>query len=187
MTVVIVPLVALKADMVRRCEEAGLDFAVWNRTQDRMGYIGTPLMFVSIEQAVRSLFRAFLGQLDATEGLDRVVFDEAHLVLTASHYRPKMALVRQLRQLFCQVVFLTATLPPTMQAQFEARMLLKAPRVVRSPTFRVDIVSRILQPQNRDLMDYIANAVQHIVQGYRSTNDDEARLIVYTRTRQEAD
>lgn len=126
MTIVVVPLAAPKADMVRRCEEAGISFAVWDRSQDSKQYTGTPLLFVSVEQAVRRRFRTFMMQLDAIEGLDRVVFDEAHLVLTASSYRPKMALVQQLRQLHCQVVFLTATLPPTMQAPIRVATVVEA-------------------------------------------------------------
>lgn len=185
MTVVIVPLVALKADMVRRCAEAGLSYAVWDGSNETHDFMGTALLFVSVESAVRRRFRAFLGQVDAAEGLDRVVFDEAHLILTASSYRPKMALVRELRQLFCQVVFLTATLPPTMQAQFEARMLLQQPRVIRSRCFRDDIVLRLRHSRNPDLLTYAAQTVQSLLHFYR--DDSAARLIVYTVTRHEAD
>lgn len=87
---------------------------------------------MSVDQAIRSCFRAFLGQLNATKGLDRVVFDKAHLILTASYYRPKMVLVRQLRSLFHQVIFLTTKLPLVIQLQFKVHVLLHNPRVVRS-------------------------------------------------------
>jgi superfamily II DNA helicase RecQ len=103
--VVVIPLVALKTDLVRRCREAGINYSVWAQHTDPQKYVGSPLLFVSVEQAVRQPFRRFLGQLDASEGLDRVVFDEAHLILTARQYRPKMALVRHLRNYRCQVVF----------------------------------------------------------------------------------
>jgi hypothetical protein len=44
--------------------------------------------------------------------LDRVVIDKAHLILTTTDYRPKLAAVNWLTVLTCQIVYLTATLPP---------------------------------------------------------------------------
>lgn len=67
-----------------------------------------------METAVGTLFHIFLARLDAAQRLDRVILDEAHLVLTSSHYRLKMGLIRQLRNLRAQFVFLTGTLPPSM-------------------------------------------------------------------------
>lgn len=98
-TVVVVPLIALKQDLVRRCRDASIEYSVWEAHGNSERYTGTPLLFVSAEQAVREPFRRFLSQLDANRQLDRVVFDECHLILTASEYRPKMALLRYLRDL----------------------------------------------------------------------------------------
>lgn len=185
MTVVIVPLVALKADMVRRCRDAGLSYAVWQRTTDATQFWGTPLLFVSVEQAVRRPFRAFLGQQDANEALDRVVIDEAHLVLTAQSYRPKMALIRHLRQLHCPIVCLTATLPPLMQPQFDQRMFLQQPRVIRARTFRSDITYRLRPSREADLIRSVVTMVRGLL--LRHQDDPTARLLVYTMTRATAD
>ena len=100
-TVVILPLVVLKQDMFRRCAELGLRFVVWDRQGDLAQYSSCPLIFVSAEAAVLSPFRTFVTGLDAREGLDRVVFDESYLVLTASDYRPKLKLIKALRTLRC--------------------------------------------------------------------------------------
>jgi superfamily II DNA helicase RecQ len=80
-TVVILPLVALKQDMVRRCWDADIQFSVWSGYGDPQRFTGTPLLFVSAEQAVRQPFRQFLSQLDADRQLDRIVFDECHLFI----------------------------------------------------------------------------------------------------------
>ena len=98
-TVVILPLVVLKQDMFRRCTELGLQFGIWDRHGDRTRYDGYLLIFMSVETAVSSCFRSFLTGLDAHEGLNRVVFNESHLVITASNYRPKLKLVKSLRAL----------------------------------------------------------------------------------------
>lgn len=185
MTVVVVPLVALKGDMQRRCEEAELEYAVWDSANTKVDYSGIPLVFVSVEQAIGVEFRAFLGQLDARRSLDRIVFDEAHLVLTASTYRPRMHLVQQLRAVYCQMVFLTATLPPMMQTQFEHKMLLATPHVIRSQTTRSDIRYCVFRNPKREFAAEFVKGVQAMLTD--QTDDDSARNIVYTRTRDEAD
>lgn len=81
---------------------------------DKQRIIGCPLVFMAVETAVGTLFHIFLARLDAAQRLDRVILDEAHLVLKSSHYRLKMGLIRQLRNLQAQFVFLTGTLSPSM-------------------------------------------------------------------------
>ena len=188
MTVVVVPLVVLKSDLIRRCQDANISFSVWDRQSDSdsQRHHGSPLLFVAVEQAVRQPFRRFLGQMDASEALDRVVFDEAHLILTARRYRPKMRLVKYLRSLRCQVVLLTATLPPLMQQQFQRCMLLAAPTYIRSLTFRRDVVYKChVSSRNRNFLAYMTQRVQGLVD--RLQNDANARVIVYTQIRTDAD
>lgn len=184
-TVVVVPLVALKQDLVRRCWDAGIEYSVWDAHGSSERFTGTPLIFVSAEQAVRDPFHRFLGSLEANQQLDRVVFDECHLILTASKYRPKMALLRHLRQFRCQVVFLSATLPPVLTSQFQSRMLLDQPRVIRDVTFRSDLFYDFhRQSKKGDFQDYAVHGITHQVQSL--AHDDQARIIVYVTTRDEA-
>lgn len=148
--------------------------------------MGCSLLFVAVKEAVSRRFRTFLGQLDASESLDRLVFDESHLILTASRYRPKMALVKELREYRCQVVFLTATLPPLMQAQFERRLLLAQPCTIRSCTFRSDLyyhVQRSSRPG--DFLQYITQGIRTALQHLEG--EDAVRVIVYIQSRGEAD
>ncbi|ERF71905.1 hypothetical protein EPUS_09389 [Endocarpon pusillum Z07020] len=185
-TVVVVPLVALKTDIVRRCLELNIAYSIWNRHANPQQYVGCSLLFVAIEEAVSRRFRTFLGQLDASESLDRLVFDKSHLILTASRYRPKMALVKELREYRCQVVFLTATLPPLMQAQFERRLLLAQPRTIRSCTFRSDLyyhVQRSSRPG--DFLEYMTRGIRTALQHLEE--EAAARVIVYAQSRGEAD
>ena len=184
-TVVVVPLVALKSDLVRRCWDAGVQYSVWDAHGHSDRYVGAPLLFVSAEQAVREPFRRFVGQLDANRQLDRVVFDECHLILTASEYRPKLALLRYLRAFRCQVVFLSATLPPVLMAAFQSRMLLDQPRVVREVTFRSDLYYDFhRQSQAGNFEDYMVKRITRIQQ--EQADDGEARMIVYVPTKEEA-
>jgi superfamily II DNA helicase RecQ len=81
-------LVALRQDLVRRCAELGIQFAVWDETAmtDEQRIIGCPLVFVAVETAVGTFFHTFLARLDAAQRLDRVILDEAHLVTVARTY-----------------------------------------------------------------------------------------------------
>ncbi|KAK5188946.1 hypothetical protein LTR47_011582 [Exophiala xenobiotica] len=182
-TVVVVPLVALKQDLVPRCWNAGIEYSVWEAHGDRERYTGVQLLFVTAEQAVRSVFREFLGRLDANRQLDRVVFDEAHLILTASEYRPKMALLRFLRDLRCQAVFLSATLPPILMEQFQQRMFLEQPQVIRDVTFRRDI--HYIIRQQVDTGDFISHCV-NVIQGAMGFVKEKERVIVYVNSREDA-
>ncbi|EXJ77311.1 hypothetical protein A1O3_10469 [Capronia epimyces CBS 606.96] len=138
-TVVVTPLVVLKQDMQRRFNDAGIRYSIWSGHGHSERFNGTPVLFVSAEQAVGQPFRQWIGQRDANRLLDRVVFDEAHLILTTLSYRPKMARLRFLRSLRCQMVFLSATLPPVMMKDFCRLMHIEQPVVVRDRTFRPDI------------------------------------------------
>jgi RNase H len=66
-----------------------LPYAVWDRYNDEREYIGEPLLFVSVESTPSGRFRSLLGRLDAAESLDRVVFDESHVILTLRRMETK--------------------------------------------------------------------------------------------------
>ena len=184
-TVVVVPLVALKSDLVRRCWDADIQYSIWASHGDHERYTGTPLLFVSAEQAAKQPFRTFLSQLDANRQLDRIVFDECHLILTASEYRPKMALLRFLRELRCQVVFLSATLPPLLMTRFYSRMLLDQPQIIRDITFRRDLFYDFhRQSQAGNFEEYMEQGISRQLQSL--AHDDQARIIVYVNRKEDA-
>ncbi|KAH7327565.1 hypothetical protein BKA65DRAFT_555115 [Rhexocercosporidium sp. MPI-PUGE-AT-0058] len=56
-----------------------------------------PLVFVTVEAAYTEQFRTYAHKLAATQDLGRIIFDEAHLTITASDYRQAivdLALIR---------------------------------------------------------------------------------------------
>ena len=116
-TVVILPLIGLKHNIIWRLECMGLGYKVWESKEDEE--VGYPLVFVSVDKVVSVTFRSYLNRLKAGNGLNRVIFNKSYLAITASRYRPKMGLVKYLRSLRCQFVYLTAILPPTIVNWFE--------------------------------------------------------------------
>ena len=79
--------------------------------QDRL-YIVPTLIFMDINNTIILHFLAFLRQLHNVGRVDRLILDEAYLVLTTSDYRENLGLLGMLRQVTCPFVYLTATLPP---------------------------------------------------------------------------
>lgn len=184
-TVLIVPLVALKQDTVRRCEAIGIECRAWDY-KDRYG-IGNALMIVSLDQAVSPSFRSFLHGLDAAGQLNSMVFDESHLILTASSYREKMEEVKQFRNLGCQFVFLTATLPKSMVKRFSERLLLSKPVVIRGLTVRKDIQYEVRRSPRGDIIGVAVEAIKIGLEAEWFASERAARGIVYCRTRDQAD
>ena len=91
-TIVIVPLIALRQDLIRRCREYGISHWHYNnvdRMQERLHAV-PHLVFVDVESAVTQHFMAFLKQLHDSGRVDRFILDEAHLVVTSSHYRENL-------------------------------------------------------------------------------------------------
>ena len=189
-TILVVPLVALKQDTVRRCQQLGVECSVWN--SDQQPSLGCPLLLVSLDQAVQTSFLTYANQLDAANLLARVILDESHLVCTADSYRNKMAEVKKLRMLHCQFVFLTATLPPQMEAQFEAALLLKHPLYIRSLTTRLDLEYHVFklppsscsQRLETTVAGYIRDTLQ---QSWFTQEGAQARALIYVRTKTQAD
>lgn len=166
-TVVILPLVVLKAEMRRRCAEAGIEAHVWEADSDPDRLHSCPIIMVAVEQAVKHRFRDFLTRLHVANELDRVVFDECHLAITAVSYRAAMGLLPVLRKLAVQMIFLTGTMPPSMVPEFEGAMLLRGARMVRSLTMRRDIYFHVSHcPPNRDFVrDFAVPGIQDVIRG----------------------
>jgi superfamily II DNA helicase RecQ len=77
-TVIVVPLKALRADMVVRCREVNIRCAVWEHGH---AVDGASIVLVTPEKAVSPAFGTFISRVRQTQRLDRVVIDECHIIL----------------------------------------------------------------------------------------------------------
>ncbi|EMF14858.1 uncharacterized protein SEPMUDRAFT_113994 [Sphaerulina musiva SO2202] len=126
-TVVILPLISLRADIVYRLRSLKLDHSVWApRSRQR-----APVVLVSIEAASTRDFIEYAQGLVADGQLDRVVIDEAHLTIAALEYRPVMNAASELRRLRTQFLYLTGMLPPSIEADFRRHNCLAIPTILR--------------------------------------------------------
>jgi superfamily II DNA helicase RecQ len=186
-TVLVVPLVVLKQDTVRRCEMMGIGCRVWGE-EARYG-LGNSLVIVSLDQAVGTSFQTYLHRLEVAGQLNSMVFDESHLILTASGYREKMEKVKLFRKLGCQLVFLTATLPVCMVKWFTERLLLLKPVVIRGLSVRKDIQYDMKQRAmgTEKMMEVAVETIKEALELEWFAGQTEDRAIVYCRTKRQVE
>lgn len=95
-TVVVVPVVSLRQDLVDRCEKVGISVAVWDGR--RPPYYAR-IIFITPESAVTLAFGRFIDEKRASCQLERIVIDECHSVLEASaKWRPRMLRLHEMAQ-----------------------------------------------------------------------------------------
>jgi superfamily II DNA helicase RecQ len=136
-TILVVPLVALRYDMIERIRHAGISCAVWNPNRQPEG---VRIVVVTPEGVLMPSCEQFLSRLRASGQLDRIVIDESHLILHEQwNFRRKLRQLWELGRYGVQMVLLTATLPPSEETRLWERMAWKAAEVVlfRMRTVRV--------------------------------------------------
>jgi DEAD/DEAH box helicase len=154
-TILILPLVALRNDMLRRFKEVGIQLLVWAPGTRRTA----PLVIVSVEAACSEGFVEYAQSLVMRQQLDRIIIDECHLTITASDYRDNMLeLGWHIGQIKTQTVWLTATLPPVMQSEFLRQNKLVRPRIVRESTNRPNI-KYLISCKSSKVLEDVARAV----------------------------
>jgi superfamily II DNA helicase RecQ len=94
-TILIVPLVALHTDMLRRVQEMKIDHLEWQLGESREA----ALVLVSAEAASSKDFMKYARRLVREQKLDRIVVDECHLTVTAAEYRSSMTELTAIRSL----------------------------------------------------------------------------------------
>lgn len=176
-TIVIAPLVTLKEDLQRRCQELQIDSTIWN---SRRPHRTAQIIFVTPESAVSKTFRTFVTRLETTCKLDRVVVDEAHYVLDCGpRFRPQVRTLGRVLAGWCtQLVYLTATLPPRDEAEFFQVMRIPRPqlRMFRVSTSRRNIAYRVQTCDPAVQQDEVCEVIHRKLQEYPAPG----KIIVYS-------
>ncbi|KAF2624455.1 P-loop containing nucleoside triphosphate hydrolase protein [Macroventuria anomochaeta] len=135
-TVVVVPYQALIEDLVSRVQRCGIDCIEWRHGKTNPASVVVVSADVAGDTDSNGNFLGYARMLDSKGLLRWVVVDECHLTFTSSHWRPKLAALKNLRSLPCPIVLLMATLLPARQGELEASMLLPCAEYVRASTVR---------------------------------------------------
>ncbi|KAK6591896.1 hypothetical protein H4I95_12023 [Botrytis cinerea] len=179
-TVVISPLVSLQDHMVERCQQAGISCVKWDA---RQCHSPSQIVIVTPESAVSKTFGTFLDRLQGLHLLERFVFDECHTPLdSTAEFRPKMRQLGELMERGVQMVYLTATLPPHVEAEFMNIMRIKADDVhmFRSPTSRPNIAYSVVEYEEDEFGRGDIAAVCRLVEQKLEEYAAPAKIIVYS-------
>ena len=106
-TIVILPYVALRDDLLARCRAVGLQTRIWHS----QGMPNVPLVLVTPESAVSPAFITYIHELSACGLLARVYFDECHTLVVDRRWRPAFSKLSYIASLPVQQIFMSATLP----------------------------------------------------------------------------
>ncbi|MGH3848179.1 MAG: DEAD/DEAH box helicase, partial [Pseudonocardiaceae bacterium] len=187
LTVVVVPLTALRADLQQRCQAAGIPCVEWDshRHPDHAA-----IVFVTPESVFTDGFQSFLNRQRELMRLDRIVIDECHMMLNESEtFRPRLQQLGRLHQCGVQMVFLTATLPPCEETRLFKRMQVTREEISihRERTSRHNVAYRVYRPvvasAFRSQTQWIEQpSVQQFIQD-RVRRARPGRVIVYGSTR----
>jgi len=115
-TIVVVPLLLLRDNLIDRCRAKHLQVCVFSRDEPA----NRSVVFVTPEQATTDSFRTYRTALSAEGRLARVIFDECHQLVTESRFRPAFVTMMvgwgpsDVRR-----VFMTGTLPAEMAAELK--------------------------------------------------------------------
>lgn len=173
-TVVVVPLNALSADMERRCREFGLSAKTWSQIQDmkfsNSGNQSTPdeqdyhILIVPVESVSSKDFQLHMRQLCTKKRLARVIVDEAHITAMAACYRPRMVDLGYALNFFGEPVpriLLSATIPPHWEKHIAGVHGIKNFKTLRSPTVRTNIS---FQVQELNSMPFLSKEHRYALQ-----------------------
>ena len=94
-TILIVPLVSLHGDMLRRVREMKIDHLEWQPGESREA----ALILVSAEAVSSKDFMKYARRLIAEQKLDRIVVDECYLTIVVAEYRPSIIELTAIRSL----------------------------------------------------------------------------------------
>ncbi|WKT53675.1 hypothetical protein QSH57_004259 [Fusarium oxysporum f. sp. vasinfectum] len=184
-TVVVVPLVSLQGDLMERCRKMKIPCAEWRSDQSPGP---ASLVFVTPESAMTKRFHDYVEGLRVMAQLDGFVFDEAHTILEGTRdFRPKLRELGRLALVGVQMVYLTATLPPSKEGEFFELINARSEDVtmIRTSTSRANVVysvQTLVAATPEQATEAIITKVREVLDQKLEEYPWPAKIIVYCNT-----
>jgi superfamily II DNA/RNA helicase len=140
--IVVVPFIALTQDLLEQCGRVGITASRWTGYRRADVVQGSELVFVAAENSYHVAFANWAQELEQQKRLAAIFFDECHVCLTQSTFRPAMDKIKALlTAVRVPQYFLTATLPPAMLSAFKSTLNLPqdGTGLIRAATNRPNI------------------------------------------------
>ncbi|KAG2365348.1 hypothetical protein BDR07DRAFT_1277326, partial [Suillus spraguei] len=140
-TVLVLPLNSLMIDFEHRLKRMGVPFQIYDPSVNN-GRLNLKdnLILVTADKCRTDGWRESIAILNQQKPIARFVFDEAHLPLIARGYRDALDHIYDVRSLPVQIVLLTATMPPSSEADLKMSFNLGRTTVVRQCTNREELI-----------------------------------------------
>lgn len=167
-SIVIVPLAALRTDLLQRCAALHIRSTIWKQgacDEQASIVLATP------ESLSNEAFQSYIARQQALGKLERIVVDEFHYVILPNmEYRPHLRNLHLLTKYHVPLTLLTATMPPTDQHQ--AFRLLGLPTNTtpfREPTNRPNIRYEVytLKAPKQSILSHLAAHVSQAIEEFQ--------------------
>ena len=170
--IVITPYVELANDLKRKCEGLYIDSIKWSPGVR----VRASIVVIVVDTAISQEFIQYLRDLSLQSKLGRIFMDEAHVYLTETSWRWGITKIFDL-SLPTSFAFITATLPPSMEAEFNRKMSLDRldPTYIRGSCIRKEISYSVEKVP--DDMELEERAIQIIENEEQSLHEGEKILI----------
>jgi superfamily II DNA or RNA helicase len=187
--VLFVPLVVLVEEAIKKCRDAGIGAVTWNDRQ----LAGARIVVTSFEvisQNCGRVYESFVRLKAAARKLALIAVDEAHVVVTSSHYRPVMnELVNHLLpkgvETRVRVLALTATAPPSLVPRILGQLGITGACQVRTLSCRPNLEYRVDEVKSGDAQTLRAKeAIKFVLEKHGSS---QPRIIVYLQYKSSVD
>ena len=177
-TVVVLPYRALVEDMQKRCTSAGLCGKVYNgKDMPLLGCVDVVL--TTIDQAVGQAFRTWYSEAGTQGGLERLVLDEVHVLITEEHFRSKLSMCNLLIHASPSTphLLLTATAPEWLQASICSKLNIPRPTTLTARTHRPNIRYSVCLHKNK------TDAESEILGLVNAAREEERGIMVICTTK----
>lgn len=171
-TIVIVPLVSLREDLIERVNELGISVSTYSKYDTKF----VSIIICTVEQAVQKGFLEYLSLLESKDTLQSIVIDEVHTVITEANYRPAFKALIRLRQFKCQFICLSATLPFEVLELLQRQLLMTESAVLKRNYHNFNIVFQNIEFPN---MEWLKNDIEERL---KKLENGSKKTIVYVRT-----
>ncbi|THC87342.1 hypothetical protein EYZ11_013212 [Aspergillus tanneri] len=176
-TIIISPLVALKIDLIRKAEVLGLEPVMWEESTDKTR--SPRLVVVQIESLRNPRFFAFARGLVQKGHLDRIIWDECHLISLSKGYRLVMHRVKQALALPVSMIFSSATLPQYIESDLIQMLELGSLNPITKIRADLTLTNMFygvnIMPQAAKAPDYL----QQFIKTFEMQHQVTARVIIF--------
>ncbi|KAK9247038.1 P-loop containing nucleoside triphosphate hydrolase protein [Lipomyces tetrasporus] len=169
-TILLVPFVALRYDILDRGAKLGLKIVQWSPGLVTDDVIGAHILLVAVENLdgghFRHIFSELLFRKDGHSLIARIFFDEARTILGHWDFRPSFQAIQQITSLTIPIVLLSATIPPSKLKDIRAVYSRLDLRIIRAPT---TMRPNIMYEVHRRSSDALHTMLGEIIRGFFDT------------------